>query len=615
MKFSMRQNITGDSGKVYGDGVYLDSNLLDGLSDKERVQMVKARIAELGGQTFTAYDGNTPVEIKIENSRKRFKNKNDRFVQVNKDLTVKHIGQKIKQEAVVLSDEIIKASKFKESIPSKYSHGWLDNNGQSNWERRTVFVQEKNNSVWEATLHIANAQNGEKVLYDIDPIKKVESPIKLGATSTTDSIRQGEENVNTQFSMRVDSEGRELSEAQQEFFKDSKVRDEEGRLLTVYHGSDKEFFVFDRTKARANMDIQGSFFSPWEIDAQGYGGKVGEYYLNIVNPASEAMGYKALKKFQGQNGAGIKAREYLQSLGYDGVNNGGEEYIAFESNQIKSVTNQTPTENPDIRYSMRGENWKPTLDKGEWRIVNYAIENKTGKELTETTDYFFRKEKGKTVFGIYSTDDSTLLYAVHGEKAASEHDFLIFVLEAASNENINRENAGNTGTLLSQIGLQQNRHSGNNGGAAKPGRYVGNANVYFGKSKSDASGALRNVLKNIFSERQTDGSRGSGEPGGSRGLTVSDLGKIQYQLRIEDKNRLDILDKQETRLTADLKTLEKAYAEAIRAEYERSIKPGEETSKRAAEINRKAAKRKPTEQKREPPPVVLFFICSVRECS
>ena len=452
-------------------------------------------------------------------------------------------------------------------------------------------------------------------MYDIDPIKKVERSGKSDTTSTTDSIRQGEENVNTQFSMRVDSEGRELSEAQQEFFKDSKVRDEEGRLLTVYHGSDKEFFVFDRTKARANMDIQGSFFSPWEIDAQGYGGKVGEYYLNIVNPASEAMGYKALKKFQGQNGAGIKAREYLQSLGYDGVNNGGEEYIAFESNQIKSVTNRTPTENPDIRYSMRGENWKPTLDKVEWRIVNYAIENKTGKELTETTDYFFRKEKGKTVFGIYSTDDSTLLYAVHGERATSEHDFLIFVLEAMSNENIDRKNAGNTGTLLSQIGLQQNRRSGNNGGAAEPGRYVGNVNVYFGKSKSDASGALRNVLKNIFGERQTDGSRESGEPGGSRELTVSDLGKIQYQLRIEDKNRLDILDKQETRLTADLKTLEKAYAEAIRAEYERSIKPGEETSRRAAEINRKAAKRKPTEQKREPPAVVLFFICSARECS
>lgn len=589
VKFSMRQNITGDSGKVYGDGVYLDSNLLDGLSDKERVQMVKARIAELGGQTFTAYDGNTPVEIKIENSRKKFENKSGRVVSVNKDLTTKNIDKGIKQEAVVLSDELIYASNYKENSAAHHSHGWLDNNGKNDWEKRTVLIQEKNNSVWEATLHIANAQNGEKILYDIDPIKKVERSGKSDTTSTTDSIRQGGENVNTQFSMRVDSEGRKLSKAQQEFFKDSKVRDEEGRLLTVYHGSDKEFFVFDRTKARANMDIQGSFFSPWEIDAQGYGGKVGEYYLNIVNPASEAMGYKALKKFQGQNGAGIKAREYLQSLGYDGVNNGGEEYIAFESNQIKSVANQSPTENPDIRYSMRGENWKPTLDKVEWRIVNYAIENKTGKELTETTDYFFRKEKGKTVFGIYSTDDSTLLYAVHGERAQQECNFTKHVTEDFGNgayPSTKRPTEWAKG-----VRMRQNASASNDVSALAPGRHGKNDTIYDGQSLFQPSRALQNVLENLFGERQTDGSRGSGEPGGSRGLTVSDLSKIQYQLRIEDKNRLDILDRQETRLTADLKTLEKAYAEAIRAEYERSIKPGEETSKRAAEINRKAAKR------------------------
>lgn len=588
-KFSMRQNITGDSGKVYGDGVYLDSNLLDGLSDKERVQMVKARIAELGGQTFTAYDGDTPIEIKIENSRKRFKNKSGRIVPVNKDLTTKNIDKGIKQEAVVLSDELIYASNYKENAPAHHSHGWLDNNGKNDWEKRTVIIQEKNNSVWEATLHIANAQNGEKILYDIDPIKKVERSGKSDTTSTTDSIRQGEENVNTQFSMRVDSEGRELSEAQQEFFKDSKVRDEEGRLLTVYHGSDKEFFVFDRTKARANMDIQGSFFSPWEIDAQGYGGKVGEYYLNIVNPASEAMGYKALKKFQGQNGAGIKAREYLQSLGYDGVNNGGEEYIAFESNQIKSVTNRTPTENPDIRYSMRGENWKPTLDKVEWRIVNYAIENKTGKELTETTDYFFRKEKGKTVFGIYSTDDSTLLYAVHGERAQQEYNFTKHITEDFGNGAYPSTKIPTE--WVKGVRMWQSASVGNDVSALSSGGHGRNDTIYDGKYFFQSSGALRNVLKNIFGERKTDGSRGSGESGGNRGLTVSDLGKIQYQLRIEDKNRLDILDRQETRLTADLKTLEKAYAEAIRAEYERSIKPSEETSRRAAEINRKAAKR------------------------
>ena len=401
--------------------------------------------------------------------------------------------------------------------------------------------------------------------------------------------------------MRVDSEGRELSEAQQEFFKDSKVRDEEGRLLTVYHGSDKEFFVFDRTKARANMDIQGSFFSPWEIDAQGYGGKVGEYYLNIVNPASEAMGYKALKKFQGQNGAGIKAREYLQSLGYDGVNNGGEEYIAFESNQIKSVTNQTPTENPDIRYSMRRK--LDSFDSKEYNEVKLG-KQEYARLLTAIGTYqpnargfvtqILDNEKGEPAY-IYTAfvDDGKL--KVLYKKKAKYIDEKRTTYANGKSESFDK-NAGEFRNKRNDssgvLGIERKpngRNDGNTGGNAR------------GRDGRNGRGSNQDV---------SDSSEGSRE-----NLTVSDLGKIQYQLRIEDKNRLDILDKQETRLTADIKTLEKAYAEAIRAEYERSIKPSEETSRRAAEINRKAAKRKPTEQKREPPAVVLFFICSARECS
>lgn len=104
------------------------------------------------------------------------------------------------------------------------------------------------------------------------------------------------------------------------------------------------------------MDIQGSFFSPWELDSQGYGANVKAYYLNITNPASEQMGYKALRMFQGQNNAGVKAREYLESLGYDGVNNSNEEYIAFDSNQIKLIDNTNPTENEDIRLSLSKSN-------------------------------------------------------------------------------------------------------------------------------------------------------------------------------------------------------------------------------------------------------------------
>ena len=157
------------------------------------------------------------------------------------------------------------------------------------------------------------------------------------------------------FSLKpTDSQGRELTPEQMEFFKDSKVVDEDGNLLVVYHGTDADFTVFDRTKGRANMDIQGSFFSPWELDAEGYGGNVDAYYLNITNPADEATAYRALRRFQGQNGAGVKAREYLESQGYDGVNNSGEEYIAFSPEQIKRVDNLIPTGNPDIRFSRKG---------------------------------------------------------------------------------------------------------------------------------------------------------------------------------------------------------------------------------------------------------------------
>lgn len=137
----------------------------------------------------------------------------------------------------------------------------------------------------------------------------------------------------------------------------SKVVNEDGTPKIVYHGTDSNFTVFNTNKTRSNMDIKGSFFSPWEIDAQGYGEKVGAYYLSIKNPADEGTAYKALNRFAGQEDAGTKARDFLIQLGYDGVNNSDEEYIVFNPTQIKSATENIGTydrNNPDIRYS-RGE--------------------------------------------------------------------------------------------------------------------------------------------------------------------------------------------------------------------------------------------------------------------
>ncbi len=194
--------------------------------------------------------------------------------------------------------------------------------------------------------------------------------------------------TDTKFSLDVDSDGNKLTQQQAEYFKNSKVRDEDGNLLKVYHGTSESFTVFDKTKGRANMDIQGMFFSPWELDAKGYGENVNAYYINITNPASEQMGYKALRKFQGQNNTGVKAREYLENLGYDGVNNGDEEYIVFNSNQIKLADNLTPTENEDIRLSR-------DVDYAEY--AELKRENKHLKEINEVLKHQFELTNGREV--------------------------------------------------------------------------------------------------------------------------------------------------------------------------------------------------------------------------
>ena len=222
-----------------------------------------------------------------------------------------------------------------------------------------------NEDYYVATVVNVNKNSNEYYLHEIAMVNKKEDEtlFKTGngqkttpsnASSSIYSLLNKLQNVNnneTKFSLDIDSDGNKLTQQQAEYFKKSKVRDENGNLLKVYHGTTENFTVFDKTKGRSNMDIQGMFFSPWEIDAKGYGSNVNAYYINITNPASERMGYMALRKFQGQNNAGVKAREYLENLGYDGVNNGDEEYIAFNSNQIKLADNLTPTENEDIRFS------------------------------------------------------------------------------------------------------------------------------------------------------------------------------------------------------------------------------------------------------------------------
>lgn len=185
--------------------------------------MVKEYVKELGGEVFTAYDGNgNAADITIAKSNKRFKNQYGKKIPANKDLTTKYIGNETKQEAIALIDELVITAKYDDSKPSTYPHGWLDNNGKNDWEYWKTYIQDKNNTIWEATLNIANTANGEKILYDIGPIKKVGQSVKSDTIPTDGNIAPFPQNVKYKFSLSADSEGNQLSKEQSEYFKDSK---------------------------------------------------------------------------------------------------------------------------------------------------------------------------------------------------------------------------------------------------------------------------------------------------------------------------------------------------------------------------------------------------------
>lgn len=219
--------------------------------------------------------------------------------------------------------------------------------------------------------------------------------------ATKDNIQPGTEKSKTRFQLKEpseDSEGNDLTDQQKEFFKDSKIVTEDGNLKVMYHGSPNEFTVFDRKKARSSAYFgKGFYFSDSSNQAGVYGNNY-KVYLNIKNPihaGTNDITKSQLRKFvqavaknedYGIDNYGYDATvtsvtndiygkddfEMLQNINatcigdfaeavklfnkvnktdYDGIVV-PTETVAFEPNQIKNVTNEEPTNDPDIRYQL-----------------------------------------------------------------------------------------------------------------------------------------------------------------------------------------------------------------------------------------------------------------------
>ena len=235
----------------------------------------------------------------------------------------------------------------------------------------------------------------------------------------------------------VDNQGRTLTKQQQEYFKNSKVRDENGNLLVMYHGTEANvgvpetswFTIFDIDKAgnHGSMLGDGFYFTSNKSHAEQYAhtrGNIYETYLNIENPleldyfSTGELAY-AIRKINPYIEAdiykrdgtidGYKVRRYLLDNGYDGIHSGNT-YVAFNSNQIKNVTNTMPTEKQDIRYMKKSNN----------------VTDNQGRVLSKQQEEYFKNSKVrdkngnlKTVYHGTPYDFNTFNYNKLGENTSS----------------------------------------------------------------------------------------------------------------------------------------------------------------------------------------------------
>ena len=275
---------------------------------------------------------------------------------------------------------------------------------------------------------------GSKEARQLEKVKyRFEQAYRNGQKSTVLDGQKSGQNTQKATQSLADNKGRTLAKEQQEYFKDTKVKDKNGNLITMYHGTRADFNTFDAERSGQNyeggwsMSGKGFYFTNDPNVANEYGESsiedgdtnVKEVYLDVKNPFYAYDSYteelaslkekynlddqdlsRGDKLIRALNQNGYDSTKVLQELGYDGViesTRDGEidDVVVFNSNQIKNVDNAKPTSNPDIRYSLT---------------------DNQGRELTKEQQEYFKDSKVRD-------DEGNLVTVYHG---SNTYGFTVF---------------------------------------------------------------------------------------------------------------------------------------------------------------------------------------------
>ena len=176
------------------------------------------------------------------------------------------------------------------------------------------------------------------------------APVTINSIAVKDGIVNSD--LYFQQPNSYDAQGKARTDTPQfkAWFAGSKVVDENGKPLVVYHGTAEDFSVFDKTKTQTPLfwftaDKSSLQDGRTSVNAKGGSKKIMDVYLSIKNPASSEQ-YENFTIDQ------------LIARGYDGIallkkdGYASDTYIVFEPTQIKSVYNRGTWDgnNPNIYY-------------------------------------------------------------------------------------------------------------------------------------------------------------------------------------------------------------------------------------------------------------------------
>ena len=308
-----------------------------------------------------------------------------------------------KQRAFVNADELL--SSAKNWVGEKPTHKRKDNIKE--FARGVVRFRTPDGKGYEADILVGTLADNSAVLRDIIYIKEIkitEEPTtassknsrRISATSVTSTnLSQGSQNVNTKYQLKSLTKADEeylkavkkgnlataqklVDRAAEAVMKDSKIRDENGKLAKVYHGTEAEdFYEFDKTlrgQTDSSMYGRGYYFAFDPDYSSDFGDNIREFYLDIQNPYCIDINAPArviadfliskgvevdfdysnmICHFFAKNFGSQKFTDTLADLGYDGVvvrtDEGSDfETVAFHKNQMKLADPVTYNESGDV---------------------------------------------------------------------------------------------------------------------------------------------------------------------------------------------------------------------------------------------------------------------------